>query len=372
MRKMKISLGGALLVLAVALLCAWPTPVTAQATEPPETGVTDPPPAEPPAGEETEPPETETPSTANPPRYIGELLKAGDLTQEQVDQMRTAGYGWGEIRLATRLAQQILAANTDGTLTFADALKQVQDAQAAGKGWGQIAADNNLKIGGLVGKRNAAGNARKGPRAPEGSEAQAEDVDGDEEVSPDPAKPPAFITRLVEAQVVTQDQVNAMLTAGYGWGEVRIATLLSQKIAANSNETLTFADALKQVMDARVAGKDFGQIAADNNLKIGDLVRHQKAGDATTAKGKKPGFFARVGKALGFGRSADKPARPATVDKPEAAAKGVRGDKPERPERTMKAEKPERPERPAQPDRPERPERPARPDRPERPERGPK
>jgi hypothetical protein len=370
MGKIKISLGGALVVLAVGLLCAWPAPVTAQTTEPP---VTDPQPADPPAGDGTE---TEAPSTAHPPGYIGELLKAGDLTQEQVDQMRTTGYGWGEVRLATRLAQRLAGANGDGTPTFADALKQVTDARAAGQGWGQIAADNNLKIGGLVGNRQAPGNAQKGSAAQKGSRIRANEVvDGDEEVSPDPAKPPAFITKLVEAQVVTQDQVNAMLTAGYGWGEVRIATLLSQKIAENSSGTLTFTDALKQVMDARAAGKDFGQIAADNNLKVGDLVRHQKAGDATTAKGKKPGFFARVGRALGFGRSADKTAKPAAVDKPQAAAKGLQGDKPERPakpERATMAERPERPERLAQPERPERPERPARTERPERPERGPR
>ncbi len=358
MRKMKIGLGGALLVLAVALLCAWPAPVTAQTTEPPETGVTDPPPAEPPAGDETETPETETPSTAHPPAYVGELMKSTELKQDQVDQMRTAGYGWGEIRLATRLAQQITA-DSEGTLTFADALKQVMDARTAGKGWGQVAADNNLKIGGLVGNKKAASNARKGPAAQVGTQAQASDVEGDEAVSPDPANPPAFITKLVEAQVVTQDQVNTMLTAGYGWGEVRIATLLAQKIAANSNAALTFDAALTQVMEARAGGKDFGQIAADNNLKIGDLVRHQKAGDATTAKTKKPGFFARVGRALGFGRSGDKPVKPATVDKPQTDAKAVKADKPERPakvERAAKVERPEKLER-ARPEKPEKPQR---------------
>ncbi len=364
MRKMKIGLGGALLALAVALLCAWPAPVTAQTTtEPPETGVTDPPPTEPPAGDETPPPETETPSTAHPPGYIGEILKFGDLTQEQVDQMRTASYGWGEIRLATLLARQI-AANSEGTLTFADALTQVMDARTAGKGWGQIAADNSLKIGGLVGKRNAAGAAQKGSAAQKGNkvQAQAEDVDGDEEVGPDPAKPPAFISKLVESQVVTQEQVNTMLTAGYGWGEVRIASLLAQKIAANSGGTLAFDAALQQVMDARAAGKDFGQIAADNNLKIGDLVRHQKAGDATTAKTKKPGFFARVGRALGFGRSGDKPAKPTTVDKPQTDAKAVKADKPERPDKVERAAKVERPEKPER----------ARPEKPEKPQRGPR
>lgn len=50
-----------------------------------------------------------------PPAYIGELLKAGDLMQEQVDQMRTDGYDWGEVRLATLLARQI-AADSDGGL----------------------------------------------------------------------------------------------------------------------------------------------------------------------------------------------------------------------------------------------------------------
>jgi hypothetical protein len=372
MRKIKIGLGGALVVLAVGLLCAWPAPVTAQTTEPPETEVTDPQPPETPVGDETG---TETPSTVNPPAYIGELLKVGDLTQEQVDQMRTTDYGWGEIRLATLLARQILAASSDETLTFADVLKQVMDARAAGKGFGEIAADNNLKIGGLVGKRNAAGDTQKGSVAQKGNKVltQAEDVDGDEEVGPNPVNPPAFIREMVQAQVVTQEQVNTMLTAGYGWGEVRLASLMAQRMAANSNETLTFDAALAQVMAAHAEGKDFGEIAADNNLKVGDLVRHQKAVD-TTAKGKKLGFFARIGRALGFGRSADKTESPvgATRNLREGSPRALQGDKPERPvraERAVRAERPERPERPARVERPERPERPARPERPERPEK---
>jgi hypothetical protein len=284
MCKINISLGCALVVLAVGLLCASPALVAAQ-TDPPQTGVTDPPPTE---------DETEMPSTANPPRYIGELVESMDLTQEQVDLMRTAGYGWGEVRLVTLLARQI-AANSEGTLTFADALTQVMDARAAGKGFGQIAADNSLKIGGLVGKRKATGDAQKGSAAQKGNEARTWMGTVGR-----PAKPPAFISKLVEDQVVTQEQVNTMLTAGYGWGEVRIATLLAQRIAANSNGTLTFDAALAQVMAARAEGKGFGQIAADNNLKVGELVRHQKPADATTAKTKKAGFFARVGRAPGF------------------------------------------------------------------------
>jgi hypothetical protein len=368
MRKMKIGLGGALLVLAVALLCAWPGTVTAQTTEPPETEVTDPPSAELPAGDETG---AQTPSTANPPAYIGELLTSGDLIQDQVDQMRTAGYGWGEIRLATLLARQI-AADSGGTLVFADALTQVMDARTAGKGFGEIAADNNLKIGGLVGKRQAAGNAQKGSAALKGNKVQtrtqAQDVDGDEQVGPDPANPPTFIREMVQAQVATQEQVNTMLTAGYGWGEVRIAALMAQQMAANSNGALTFDAALAQIMEARTAGKGFGQIAAENNLKVGELVRNPKAGDAATGQGKKLGFFARIGRALGFGRSADKPEKTAAMTKSQASVKSMKGDKPERPtrpERAARAERPERPEKPAQLERPERPTRP------ERPERGP-
>ena len=232
-----------------------------------------------------------------------------------------------------------MVANSAEGLTFEDALAQVTAARAAGKGFGQIAADNNLKIGQLVGQRKA-GDTQKGSAAQKGTRTRATEVSGDEAITPDPANPPAYIREMVQAQVVTQEQVNTMLATGYGWGEVRIASLMAQRIAANSNAALTFDAALAQVMAARAEGKDFGQIAADNNLKVGDLVGKKGSGGktagATTANAKKPGFFARVGKFLGLGR--DKPAaarrsrprhrRPTSRSvRPEWSALGPKGRK---------------------------------------------
>ena len=334
----------------------------AQTTEPPETGVTEPPETgvtDPPPADDVEGDGTETPNSANPPAYIRKMVEDQVLTQEQVDTLRTGGYGWGEVRIATRLAQQMVANSAEG-LTFEDALAQVTAARAAGKGFGQIAAENNLKIGQLVGQRKAR-DTQKGSAAQKGTRTRAAEVSGDETVTPDPANPPAYIREMVQAQVVTQQQVDTMLATGYGWGEVRIASLMAQRIAANSNAALTFDAALAQVMAARAEGKDFGQIAADNNLKVGDLVGKKGSGGktagTTTANAKKPGFFARVGKFLGLGR--DKPAQ-------EESPKASQADKPERPERAARAEKPEKPETPARVEKPERPEKPTRPEKPER------
>jgi hypothetical protein len=306
----------------------------------------------------------QTPSTAHPPAYIGDLMLTTELKQEQVDQMRTSGWGWGEIRIATRLAEE-MAANSNGTLTFDDALAQVQAAQAEGKGFGQIAADNNLKVGPLV--RNAkAGTSGKGAATKLGDKAPTGTPEEDGSETPSTAHPPTYIGDLMKTTELKQEQVDQMRTSGWGWGEIRLATKLAQQMAANSNGTLTFDDALAQVQAARAEGKGFGQIAAENNLKIGPLVRNKdaakggKAQAGPAANQKKPGLLTRIGRFLGFGRSADKPDKAsaaANVEKPHASAKAMqldRPERPERPERPPKAEKPDRPERLSRPEKPEK------------------
>lgn len=231
MGKVKFRLNCALLLLAAGLLGLVALPATAQTTPPPGTTATNPPEtSDGTAGEDTG-----TPSTAHPPAYIGDLLKAGNLKQAQVDQMRTGGMGWGEIRIATRLAEQI-AANSSGSLTFDAALSQVLADRAGGQGWGEIAAANKLKVGDLV-----------------------------------------------------------------------------------------------------------------NDKKAGDAAKNGK-GQATSAaaKEKKPGFFAKVGRFLGFGKSDAK------------ASTDVKGEKPEHPTKVDHANKPDKPEKPAAVERPERPEKPER------------
>jgi hypothetical protein len=259
MSKSKIRLEYVVLVLAAGVLCLGPAYATAQTTEPPGTGVTNPPPPE-----EVDEDDAGTPSTANPPAYIGELMTVTELKQEQVDQMRASGLGWGEIRIATQLAEQ-MAANSKGTLTFDATLAQVLAARAEGKGFGEIAAANNLKVSQLVGNQKA-------DDSPKGA-----------------------------------------------------------------------------------AAKSGGKTSAT----------------ATAAKEKKPGFFARVGRFLGLGRSADKPVKPGTVEKPQSSAQALQTNKPERPVQLERGVRPEKVERPQRPDRPERPDKVERPSRPERPERGP-
>ena len=159
--------GCVLVLLAAGLLCLGTTQTMAQTTEPPETGVTEPPETgvtDPPPADDVEGDGTETPNSANPPAYIRKMVEDQVLTQEQVDTLRTGGYGWGEVRIATRLAQQMVANSAEG-LTFEDALAQVTAARAAGKGFGQIAAENNLKIGQLVGQRKARRHTERVSRA---------------------------------------------------------------------------------------------------------------------------------------------------------------------------------------------------------------
>jgi hypothetical protein len=147
-------------LLAVALLLLWTAQAMAQSTpEPtdPDPGVTEPTQAEP-DGDEPEPaePEDEAPSAGNPPPYITELVEGSELTPEQMAQMRADGAGWGNIRIATRLAEQIAAdsAGTDTPLTFDEALAIVLAARAEGLGFGEIANANNVKIGQLMRHRN--------------------------------------------------------------------------------------------------------------------------------------------------------------------------------------------------------------------------
>ncbi len=342
MDNVKISFGCALVLLAAGLLCTWPAQAMAQTTEPPS--------------EEVDGEDAQAPSTANPPRYIGGLLKPEGLQQAQVDQMRADGWGWGEIRIAALLAQQTA---TNGTKeSFDAALGQITAARAEGKGFGEIAGDNNLKVGQLVGNKKAGVGSASESTADDGDKASA--VDGEDAQAPSTANPPRYIGGLLKPEGLQQAQVDQMRADGWGWGEIRIAALLAQQTATDGTKE-SFDAALGQITAARAEGRGFGEIAADNNLKVGQLVGNKKAGigsdNGSPAKAKKPGFFARLGKALGFGRSADKPAKPAMVEKSSRSVKAVHMDKPERSVRSERV-KPEKPVRLEKPSRPEKPEKP--------------
>ena len=312
-----------LIVLLTGLLCFWSAQAMAQTPEEPTP---------------PEPTPTE-PTPMDPPAFITELVESTELTQEQVVQMRSDGLGWGNIMIATRLAERI-AADSEGALTFGAALANVLNARAEGKGFGQIALENDLKLGHLL---------------------------GDGETS-DATNPPPFIGKLIESTELTQEQVDQMRSDGLGWGNIMIATRLAERIAADSEGTLTFADALAGVLSARAEGKGFGQIANENDLKLGRVLGKDNKGAAGAGPGagiedalgqaKKQSIFGRLLGLLGF----DRKERPEKPSKPERLARA------ERPERPQKLERPERPEKL---ERLERPEKPAKPERPEKPERGP-
>jgi len=289
------------------------------------------------------------------PGFIDDLIEQTELTPEQAEQMRSGGAGWGNIMIATRLAERI-AANSpeDNKLTFEQALAIVLEQRAQGQGFGQIANENDLKVGVVL---------------------EGED-------SPNGSSRPRFIAELVEKTDLTQDQVDQMRDDGAGWGNIMISTRLAERIAADSPEgddKLTFEQALDLVLEARAEDIGFGEIAHQHDLKVGKLVSGGKkvmsANPETSVpegtlvrsqrragqegKPKKQNMFGRI---FGMFRSG----RTVRVDKPP---------RPERPERPNRPEKFERPERPAKPEKPEKPERPPRlekPEKPEKPERGPR
>jgi hypothetical protein len=253
------------------------------------------------------------------------------LTQLQANDMRTAGYGWGNVMIATRLAERIAADNPDTTLTdqqkFDTALKQVMDARAAGKGFGEIADEYDTKVG------RSADNAGVA----------------------DTTKQPPFITRLVDNTALTPEQAAQMRSSGMGWGNVMIATRLAERIAAdNTDATLTdqekFDAALKQVMDGRAAGKGFGEIANENDLKVGRLVgssnKNLNGESVKSEKARNKNIFSRLFSALGFGKSKERTEKLSMAEKPDHPQKPEKLEKPERVERPDTLSKPEKPERP--------------------------
>jgi len=329
MQKIKFKQHYILILLLTGLLCFWCVEAMAQTPEA-ETQVTD------------------------PPDFITELIEKTELTQKQADQMRTDGTDWGHIVIATLLAERI-AADSDA-LAFDAALAEVLSALADGKDFGQIANENDLKLGRVLGNQDSSNSNN----------------------------PPPFITQLMEKTKLRQEQMEQMRNEGAGWGNIMIATRLAERIAADSKGELTFDEALTSVLDARAEGKGFGQIAHQNELKVGRVVGNGnktsaafsygpgEAGDAPNLnrerirnQEKKQNIFGRFINMLGFGRKErlEKPS------KPEKFERMQRSEKPERPGKLEKPERPERPEKLERPERPEKPERPVRPEKPAKPEK---
>ena len=341
MHETKFKVHSSFILLLMGLLCFWNAQAIAQAPEepvPPATGLTDPPP------------------------FITELVDTTDLTPEQMEQMRSDDLGWGEILIATRLAERI-AADSGGTLIFDDALTSVLESYAEGKDFGEIALEHDLKLGRVIGKGKASGAGNSAP---------------------------PFIAGLIELTELTQAQVDQMRSDGLGWGNIMITTRLAERIAADSEGALMFDDALADVLNARAEDKGFGQIARENDLKLGRVVGNRYQVTAAVSNGpgeggvgpnlnherirnqeKKQNIYRQLSGLLGF-EMKGRPEKPLKIQKAEKPERLDKPERPEKPEKPEKLEKPEKPERPEKPEKPERPERPTKPEKPEKPERGPR
>ena len=309
MRKMTLKPNLLLILMLTALLCMLSPHAMGQT--PPE-------------------PDPPLPQGTNQPPFIGELIRTTELSRDQVREMQSSNYGWGNIMIATRLAERI-AANSpeDAKLTFDEALAIVLEARAQGKGFGQIAHENDLKVGEVVeGQEGANGSNR-----------------------------PRYIANLIEKTELTQEQAEQMRSDGAGWGNIMLSTRLAERIAADSVEPdkLTFEEALEGVLLARAEGKGFGEIAGENDLKLGRLAGQgskvsagpeariaMQAGVGPNGKiervrdrekEKKQNFVGRFFGMLGFGKK-------------ERAEKPPKLERTGRPERPNKPEKLERPEPP--------------------------
>ena len=295
--------------------------------------------------DEPDPPEVELTGT---PGFIADLVDRTELTPEQVDQMRTGGAGWGNVMIATRLAERIAATSPEeDKLTFEEALTIVLDARAQGKGFGQIAHEHDLKVGSVLEGRD----------------------------SPNGSSRPRYIADLVEKTELTHDEVDQMRSDGAGWGNIMISTRLAERIAADSPEDakLTFAEALDNVLTARAEGMGFGEIAHQNDLKLGPLVSRGNKGLTTVpeppaaegelvrsqirvgreARAKKQNMFGRFFGVFRSGRTArgEKPPKPERSERPERPNKPEKPEKPEKFERAARIEKPKM-ERPPKLERP--------------------
>ncbi|NIP26771.1 MAG: hypothetical protein GWN67_20820, partial [Phycisphaerae bacterium] len=137
---------------------------------------------------QSEPPDEEI---TDPPRFIIELVRNTELKRRQVERMRNSGAGWGNIMIATRLAERI-AADSEGLMTFDEALADVFRARVEGKGFGQIANENDLKLGRVLSDKDDTPLRRD----PEG-----------EDDTPDSTNPPPFIVELVRKTELNRNQV---------------------------------------------------------------------------------------------------------------------------------------------------------------------
>lgn len=193
-----------------------------------------------------------------------------------------------------------------------------------------------------------------------------DDPEDPEEPDPEPPEDdttgphvdPQRITDLAERFDVDESTVTDMRTGGMGWGEIDLCLRLAENVAGESGDINA---TLSDLRAARAEGRGWGEIAADYDLKIGQMKKLAPVEGPvdTDPEPESEPSLERVQR-----RERHRVEGPDVIDKPSKPDKPVKPDKPEKPERPDKPNKPEKPDKPAKIDKPDKP------DKPEKPEKG--
>ena len=202
------------------------------------------------------------------------------------------------------------------------------------------------------------------PELPDDGAGDITDPVDQPELPDDPKLDPVKITELSEKYGVETDQVQTMRADGMGWGEMEIALGLSSRIEAGFEglDGEVAPGSLDSILQARADGLGWGEIAAQYDLKVGDVMRSPKS-----RKPAPEGIEPVAVPAKQVNRQRPDKGPPVKVEKVE------RPDRPDKPQRPSKVERPERPQKvskPEKPARPTKPEKPSKPQKPEKPGRG--
>jgi hypothetical protein len=86
----------------------------------------------------------------------------------------------------------------------------------------------------------------------------------------------------VDNSQLTQNQVDNMRKDGQSWGNIRINARIAEQIASKNTDPdktyeQKYQEALNHVSQQRAAGRGYGDIAKDNNIKLGSVMRNGNA-----------------------------------------------------------------------------------------------
>src|SRR5262245_24384679 len=78
------------------------------------------------------------------------LAKQFQLPASEIEKMRNAGQGWGEVTIRLALADKLVKTDPAKFPTLAAALERINTLRNEGRGWGNISKELGFKLGPVV------------------------------------------------------------------------------------------------------------------------------------------------------------------------------------------------------------------------------